>query len=80
MDLEKFYTAIRLKSEPQTFAEANEDSLTYGTRRYLKLFRTKGHKSLFISQIFRLFFRAVLVFISQKVCISLHIPSHMVYP
>jgi hypothetical protein len=50
MDLEEFYIAIRLKSEPQTFAEVNEDSLTYGTRRYLKLFREKGCASLFISR------------------------------
>jgi hypothetical protein len=50
MTLEKFYTAIRHKSEPQTLAEANEDLLTYGTRRYLKLFRKENHKPLFISR------------------------------
>lgn len=50
MTLEEFYIAIRLKSEPQTLAEVNEDLLTYGTRRYLKLFREKGHTPLFISR------------------------------
>ena len=50
MTIEEFYAAVRHKYEPETLAEANEGSLTYGTRRYLKLFRTKGHASLFISR------------------------------
>ena len=50
MTIEEFYTAIRHKGEPETLAHANETSLTYGTRRYLKLFRTKGQKPLFVSR------------------------------
>ena len=50
MKIEEFYTAIRHKFEPQTLAEAGEEALTYGTRRYIKLFRTKGYKPLFVSR------------------------------
>jgi hypothetical protein len=50
VNIEEFYTAIRHKFEPETFAEANETVLTCGTKRCLKLFKTKGHKSLFISR------------------------------
>jgi hypothetical protein len=50
MNIEEFYTAIRHKFEPETLSEESEEWLTYGTRRYVKLFKTKGHKSLFISR------------------------------
>jgi hypothetical protein len=67
MNLEEFYTAIRHKSEPQTFAEANEDLLTYGTRRYLKLFREKGHTSLFISRNIPAIFFSPLWFLYRRI-------------
>lgn len=50
MNIEEFYTAIRHKFEPETLAEANDKALTYSTRRYVKLFKTKRHKSLFVSR------------------------------
>ncbi len=50
MNIEEFYTAIRHKFEPETLVAANEGSLTYSTRRYIKLFRKKRYKPLFISR------------------------------
>jgi hypothetical protein len=50
MKIEEFYTAIRHKFEPETLSEESEEALTYGTRRYVKLFKTKEHRSLFISR------------------------------
>lgn len=50
MNIKEFYLAIRHKFEPETLSTANKDSLTYGTRRYLKLFTENGHKPLFISR------------------------------
>lgn len=66
MNIEEFYLAIRHKFEPQTLAEANEDSLAYGTRRYLKLFRENGHKPLFISRNIPAIFLGPLWFLYRR--------------
>lgn len=50
MNIQEFYNAIRHKFEPETLAQANENSLSYSTRQYLKLFKNKGHKPIFISR------------------------------
>jgi hypothetical protein len=66
VNIEEFYVAIRHKFEPETFAEANEEVLTYGTKRYIKLFRTKGHKSLFISRNIPAIFLGPLWFLYRR--------------
>lgn len=66
MNIEEFYTVIRHKFEPETLSEANEEALTYGTRRYLKLFKIKGHKSLFYSRNIRLFFLGPFWFLYRR--------------
>ncbi|MCP5322530.1 MAG: DUF2628 domain-containing protein [Candidatus Paracaedibacteraceae bacterium] len=50
MNIQEFYAAIRHKFEPEVLAQASENSLSYGTRQYLKLFKNKGHKPIFISR------------------------------
>ena len=66
MNIEEFYTAIRHKFEPETFAEVNDGGLSFGTRRYVKLFRTKGHKSLFISRNIPAIFLGPLWFLYRR--------------
>jgi hypothetical protein len=66
MTLEEFYTAICHKFEPERLEQVNEDSLTYGTRQYLELFRRKGHKSLFVSRNVSVIFLGPLWFLYRR--------------
>lgn len=66
MNIEEFYVAIRHKNDPETLAQASEGSLTYGTKQYLKLFRTKGHKPLFISRNISAIFLGPLWFLYRR--------------
>jgi hypothetical protein len=66
MTIYEFYSAIRHKFEPEMLSEESEEALTYGTRRYVKLFKTKGHKSLFISRNIPAIFLGSLWFLYRR--------------
>jgi hypothetical protein len=66
LNIEAFYSAIRYDDEPDKLPTMGDASLTYGTKRLLKLFKEKGHKSLFISRNLPVFFLGPIWFLYRR--------------
>lgn len=67
MNIEEFYRAIRHKDEPEVLpTNADGEILSYGTKKLLKLFKEKSHKSLFISRNLPVIFLGPIWFLYRR--------------